>query len=569
MIRVRFVLAVPRDRRVAELPVMVSSPSHLLADSATLWVEPGTPCCSLGDNGLMLGVRFNKTNARPVARAAELIDPEATLGEMARHLLAEYWGAFVAILIEPQSRTSSLLVDPSGLLPLYRCDRSDHTFYTTDPALAGAVPSYRDIASHLLRPELRHRRTCLADCDELPPGSMVRLGIPRDRPLQIWLPEVHFPTASAPRFEDAAAELRGLATTVMGSWSGLLGRLGVAASGGVDSSFVCAALSSAETAFDCITVATSDRSGDERQSAAAVARQFGVKCVEREFDPVHFNPCEPASRGLPRPARRAFLSVFDRLLDDAREELGAVIVLDGNNGDNLFCYLHSAAPIVDRLRAEGWSSGVIETLFDMCRITDCSLPTMVAATGRRLVRGGARDRWPSDRRLLADDVSHAGSAPLTPWLDEESGKRSGKRDHLLLLMHAQNHLHGVTGSLRRFSPLASQPLVEFCLGVPTWLWASGGMNRALARAAFASRLPAPIIARTSKAGPDSFIRLAFAHNRSRIRERLLDGLLASNGLLDRTELNRALDVDEFRDALIIDRILDILEAENWARSWTR
>lgn len=566
MIGVRFILAVPRNRSAAELPIMVSSPGRILADRATLWVEPGTPCCSLGDQGLALGILFDKANGRPVVQAEGLIDPKATPEAMAQRLLAEFWGAFAAIVIEPQSGTFSVLVDPSGLLPLYRCERSDHTYYTTDPALVGAVPSYIDIASHLLRPELRDRRTCLADFDEVPPGSMAR---PHDAPRQVWLPEAHFPTGPAPLFDDAAAELRGLATTVMGSWSGLLGRLGVAASGGVDSSLVCAALSHADASFDCITVATSDRSGDERQSAAAVARQFGVKCLEREFDPTHFDPCEPASRGLPRPARRAFLNVFDRLLDNAREELGADVVVDGNNGDNLFCYLHSAAPIVDRLRAERLGAGVVETLFDMCRITDCSLPTMVAATGRRLVHGGARDRWPPDRRLLADDVSHAGSTPLTPWLDERSGERSGKRDHLLLLMHAQNHLHGVTGSLRRFSPLASQPLVEFCLGVPTWLWASGGRNRALARAAFADQLPAAVLARTSKAGPDSFIRMAFAHNRARIRERLLDGLLASHGLLDRAELDRALGVDEFKDALIIDRILDILEAENWARSWTR
>lgn len=569
MIRVRFVLAVPRNGGAAELPIMVSSPGRILADCATLWVEPGTPFCSLGDKGLALGVLFDKASGRPFVQTEGLFDPKAAPEDVARHLLTEFWGAFAAILIEPKGRTSWVLVDPSGLLPLYRCERSEHTFYTTDPTLVGADPSYSDIASHLLRPELRHRRTCLAGFDEVPPGSMVRMGKARYVPRQIWLPEAHFPAGPAPRFDDAAAELRGLSTTVMGSWSRLLGRIGVAASGGVDSSLVCAALFNADASFDCITVATSDRSGDERQSAASVARQFGVKCLEREFDPTRFDPCEPASRGLPRPARRAFLNVFDRLLDNARDELGADVVVDGNNGDNLFCYLHSAAPIADRLRSEGLSAGVVETMFDMCRITDCSLPTMIAATGRRLVRRGARDRWPPDRRLLADDVSHAGSAPLTPWLDEGARKCSGKRDHLRLLMHAQNHLHGVTGSLRRFSPLASQPLVEFCLGVPTWLWASGGRNRALARAAFGDQLPAAVLARTSKAGPDSFIRMAFAHNRVRIRERLLDGLLASHGLLDRAGVDRALHVDEFKDDLIVDRILDILEAENWARSWTR
>lgn len=136
-------------------------------------------------------------------------------------------------------------------------------------------------------------------------------------------------------------------------------------------------------------------------------------------------------------------------------------------------------------------------------------------------------------------------------------------------MHSQNHVHGITGPLARFSPLASQPLVEFCLRVPSWLWASGGVNRALARAAFADRLPSEVTARTSKAGPDSFVRIAFARNRDAIRERLQDGLLSAHRLLDRQALDDAFRVDAFGTGVLVDRILDLLEAENWARSWTR
>ena len=134
-------------------------------------------------------------------------------------------------------------------------------------------------------------------------------------------------------------------------------------------------------------------------------------------------------------------------------------------------------------------------------------------------------------------------------------------------MHAQNHVHGVTGGLHRFSPLASQPLVEFCLSVPTWLWATGGRNRAVARAAYSDILPPAIVARTSKAGPDSYIRSAFVAHRSRIRGRLLDGLLAAHDLLDRPALEVALQVDESKDDFLIDRVFDLLEAENWARLW--
>jgi len=115
----------------------------------------------------------------------------------------------------------------------------------------------------------------------------------------------------------------------------------------------------------------------------------------------------------------------------------------------------------------------------------------------------------------------------------------------------------------------SQPLMEFCLGVPTWIWTHSGRNRALARAECAQELPPAVLARTSKAGPDSFVRQIFALNRNSIAERLLDGLLAANGVIDRHAVEAALRTDERDDNSMFGRILDLLEAENWARSWTR
>ena len=60
-----------------------------------------------------------------------------------------------------------------------------------------------------------------------------------------------------------------------------------------------------------------------------------------------------------------------------------------------------------------------------------------------------------------------------------------------------------------------------------------------------------------------------ARHRPVIRERLLGGLLATNNILDRSALALALDVDEVTDLVLIERLLDLLEAENWARSWSR
>jgi len=569
MIEARFLLRVPRTRLARRFPVTVTTPGATRPDTPTLWTGAGTPVVSIGERGLALGVVFDSATFRPVARIAFPEAPARDHRATAQHLLTNCWGAYLALIREPGAGSFALLTDSSGLLPVYRLVLPDEVMFTSDPALFAVRPSYPDLVSHLLRPELRQRRTCLADVDELPPGSLLALDQPHELPRQIWQANHHLPDGSMRDFDAAALELRALSRAVLGSWADVLGPVGVAASGGVDSSLICAALSEADASFDCITVSTADPSGDERRHARSVARQLGVRCIEREFDAALFDPCRTASLGLPRPGRRSFLGMLDDQLDHARAELRASVVLDGNNGDNLFCFLHSAAPVVDRLRAEGLGGGVARTLLDMCRITGCSVPTVLAASARRLGGKTRSDPWPPDTRLLTRDLAHAGAQPLTPWLVDGPDGRSGAHDHLALLMHAQNHVHGISGPLARFSPLASQPLVEFCLRVPSWFWASGGVNRALARAAFADRLPSEVIARTSKAGPDSFVRIAFARNRDAIGERLHDGLLSAHHLLDRQALDAALRVDELGTGVLVDRILDLLEAENWARSWTR
>lgn len=564
----RFLLALPVNSSTASVPELVSIPDEAIGEHAGLWIADGVRCLRLNEHGMVLGALFSRTHYRPLTRLEELHPDGWSAGKLARYLISNCWGAYVAIFSGEGGHGLSLLPDPSGLAPVYTVETSTHRLITSDPTLITAAVDFEALAMHLLRPELRSLRTCLAGVEELVPGSLTELQGTMPSSQALWQPPRWQTDEQAPTFEETSRQLRELSISVMKSLAGSFGHVAVAVSGGVDSSLVAAAMASGKTDFDCITVATSDPSGDERVYAHAVANALNTRCVERILDPGAFDPSECASLGLARPARRAFRTVYDRLIEMAREELGADVVFDGNSGDNLFCFLHSAAPIVDRLRAHGIDRRLCVTLLDMCGITGCSVPAMIAATIRRLRGAGPKDPWPPEANLLAPDLKISEPDPLTPWLENWTPRRSGALDHLRLLMHSQNHIHGITEGSRRFSPLACQPLVEFCLGVPTWVWSHGGLNRAPARAAFSFELPPSVYARTSKAGPDSFQRLAFAKNRALIRERLLDGLLAAHGLLDSSAVERALEVDEVTDQGQVERLMDLLEAENWARSWS-
>ncbi len=136
-------------------------------------------------------------------------------------------------------------------------------------------------------------------------------------------------------------------------------------------------------------------------------------------------------------------------------------------------------------------------------------------------------------------------------------------------MGIQNHLEGYRRELSfpKISPLMSQPVVELCLQIPSWMWCAGGRNRAVARHAFATDLPPTIIERRSKGTPGSFIVEIFEANRTKLRDMLCGGVLAAQELLDIDCLQRILNDPRPARGGDYSRIMAIADTEAWARSW--
>jgi asparagine synthase (glutamine-hydrolysing) len=118
------------------------------------------------------------------------------------------------------------------------------------------------------------------------------------------------------------------------------------------------------------------------------------------------------------------------------------------------------------------------------------------------------------------------------------------------------------------SPLISQPLVEACLRVPSWLWFEDGHNRFVARSAFRDQLPVDVLDRDSKGAPDCFVADLYDANRSKIRELLLGGLLRREKLLDDKAVDAALDNQAPVEGHGFLRLMRLVDAETWARSWS-
>jgi asparagine synthase (glutamine-hydrolysing) len=120
----------------------------------------------------------------------------------------------------------------------------------------------------------------------------------------------------------------------------------------------------------------------------------------------------------------------------------------------------------------------------------------------------------------------------------------------------------------RTMPLLSQPLVELCLRIPTYVLIKSGRDRALARQAFAHDLPETIVRRQAKGRADQHARNILDANLDFVRALLLDGELVRRGLLNRPALELYLSRERSPADVQYGEILqEHLCTEAWLRSW--
>ncbi len=435
----------------------------------------------------------------------------------------------------------------------------------TDLALARALgfrldrPDAGAIDAYLRYPLLRTPRTTIAGATEVLPGEIARLGCPERRPAS-WSP---WDYATSPPVRADARELGDLVRAVVRAWSGRFARVQLELSGGIDSSIVAACLSSRTDPWRAITMVTAEPDGDERIYARAMAERANVSLAELMLPVEPADPIAPPAMLRVRPGGFGLIAPTDAAFLASARDFGADAIFSGTAGDGAFGYQTSIAPALDALRYGGIRAA-LSAARDQARITDDNIWSALRHAVRGLCRGIRL--WPVDDLLLSR--RHASPRPSHPWMTGAEDVPPGQRRYGLGLLSIQPFLDGYDRSLAlpKIAPLLSQPLIEYGLGVPSWQWGEGGVNRALAREAFRGDLPDIILARRSKGRILSMFLPAFELNRQRLAAYLLDGWLAGAGLLDVDQVADMLAGRREADTLAMLRILQFADIEGWARS---
>nr|WP_231726413.1 asparagine synthase C-terminal domain-containing protein [Blastomonas sp. CCH13-E1] len=522
----------------------------------------------------IVGNLFHRFGAGPSLAKLDPSSVAQVLSDPAHVLLSRYWGAYVALWTDGDVVT--VLRDPSGLLPCWYTVQEGYTVFASDPDLlynfTGRRPSidWTGIANLLYADDLAQVRTGLTDVSHLLAGSAVHIDETGCRQINHWSPWQFVSRNDTIDYRGHIERLRRAVELCVRGWSASFSKVLLAVSGGLDSSIVASCLDP-NTAHECITMATDDPRGDETEYAKELCSNLSVALACFRYRLEDADVLRSAVAHLPRPGARTPMVAYDAAIGRYIDQIGADLFLTGAGGDNVFYLTHSIRPVVDRFLAEGLTLGLLGSIRDVAQITEASTLEVVRQALQFLPTRKRKYQWRYDESLLHWDcigkLKH--NPPDHPWLAAPHDGLPGKAGHIAMITRAQQYLHGYDRkqSFTSVAPLLSQPIIEAALSIPSWLSCEGGMDRSVARKAFEERIPMSIFRRRTKGGPDAFALKILRANMPLIRERLLTGNLARNGILDLSAVEDAMTFPKLATNANYVRLLLLLDTEAWIDGW--
>lgn len=539
------------------------------ADRFMLWSNHRHGITQAGSQAIV-GELFDRGSTRPET-ALDDATWTAIAQSRGQKLIERYWGSYVAFMTGDKGVTA--VRAPMGDLGCYHARDGGVLLVASDlPLLSDFGCRFgidrAALARHIAYPEWRRSETCLDGVKELRGGDRLLVSANGLECETLWSPWAF--VARHGVIDDpgeAARAVRNAVHLAVRARAADHDRAVLLLSGGLDSAIVAASLKATGTEVTGLNLIGDDAASDERRYAGMVARSVGLELLTRIFDADRIDVRRTGAAHMPYPVHRCFTQAQDTVAAETAERCGADILIDGGGGDNVFFASRTVSILADCLATGGLDKrfwGAARALGDLGQTGTWAL--VWRAVHRAWLRSPAPRQPPavaflSDvaRLIIADTVAH-------PWFLPPASVLPGRASHVALLAPAQNLVEAINAQApyRTISPLVSQPVVEVCLRVPSWLWLAPGRDRATARRAFAPDLPQEIIARRSKGTPTGFVATIFDRYRLAIRDMLLGGRLAEFGLIDEAKLTQALSAPgPVRDLRFV-RIMELVDAEAWA-----
>lgn len=536
-----------------------------------------------GDAGVVFGRLFTTDLSTARFAQVEQID-DGTTREIIRtagsHLTRNMWGGYVALLRDGEGRCAYAIRDCSGKIPCYHTRFRDVTILFADVAdlapleLPAFTVNWQYLAAFIYSSQLQVRACAFKELTEVLAGERVEVRGGLVRQTTLWDPRDISRQGWIDTYEDALAELKESAQKCVDAWAETYDPILHSLSGGFDSAVILGCLSRSPTHpnITCLNQFAAASYDDERCYARLAAQRSGVTLLEIPMAADRLDSSLLSGPKTPKPAVPGLFRQLEAgLINDVAARTGARALWTGQGGDHIFLQATDPSSAGDYRAARGLRPGLIAAVRDAARLSRQPywfvLRSAINPGGWLAAKPGSppQTAWLVDPAALPDDtdayVSH-------PWAAEAQDVPGGKRMQIQILAEVVNR-HRPLPRLERapqHHPLLSQPLMEVCLRIPTYLLVRGGRERALARDAFADRVPTEIIHRRDKGSIVSHITEMLRQSEAFVRELLLDGALAGTGLIVRGDLEPCIIRGQpFREEHL-PPLLACIAAEVWVRT---
>jgi asparagine synthase (glutamine-hydrolysing) len=301
--------------------------------------------------------------------------------------------------------------------------------------------------------------------------------------------------------------------------------------------------------------------------------------LPRSSDGEEFSSMLVNGQELPRPSIQALFGRADlEAVTKIATESKAETAWTGQGGDHLFFQAHSALGAADYVSRRGIDSGFAKAVFDSANISREPYYSVLRSAWKL---GRSRAPWTSvdirNRKNRKAPFLNPDSLPQElesymahPWTTEATDIPKGKQFQISILADVLNRHRTIPciEPVDEHHPLLSQPLIELCLQIPTYHLLHGGRQRALARDAFADRVPREILLREDKGVTTTYVTDTIRRSQIFISDVLLNGLLVRHQLICRDELDPYIVQGQSIGLEHIWPLLACIAAELWVRRWT-
>jgi asparagine synthase (glutamine-hydrolysing) len=535
--------------------------------------------------GVVLGKLFAADPAKADFDCVEQIDERASreiLRSGGRHLVRSFWGGYVALLADSQARCGYALRDCSGKIPCYYRRFRDVTIVFADVGdlaaleLPAPTVNWGYLAAFIYSSQAQVRACAFNEVHEILAGECLKVQGRSVSQTALWDPRTICSERRIDRYETAVAELREVTQKCIDAWVRSYDPMLLGLSGGFDSAVVlgCLSRSPARPGITCLNQYTAVPHEDEREYARAAAVRAGVRLLELPMNSAadRFDSRLLSAPQTCKPSVTALFRLLEiNLVNRIAEETGARTLWTGQGGDHIFLQTADTWSAADYLEARGLRPGFIAAVRDAAVLSRQPYWFVLRSAYSR--RRGARPAPNSSAQTayfvaptalpgnVDEYVSH-------PWTADPGDLPRGKQMQIRFLSQVVNR-HRPIARLEgapQHHPLLSQPLMDVCLQIPTYLLLRGGRERGLAREAFADRVPESILHRRDKGSIISYATEMLRQSEPFVRELLLDGVLAGAGVIVREELEPYIVHGQpFREEHLMP-LVACIAAEVWVRS---